>query len=190
MKNLASSFTKAFAIAACALTLGSCSRSEYAMLPKGASYHGVTRPANTVSTSVAPAAVATAPVAAPKAEVAAPVAAPKAEVAAVATPAPAKTDATVATTVAPKKLNLVQRAALKALVKKANKAAKAGDHANTASTQALDSNLRTAILLAAVGVLVEILGIVLGSSLVYLLGAVLIVVGAVFFIIWLVNKVS
>lgn len=50
MKNIVLSFNQFLAVAACALALGSCNRAEYAMLPKGSSYHGVTRVASPVPT--------------------------------------------------------------------------------------------------------------------------------------------
>ena len=204
MKKLSSPFTKLIAIAACALTLGSCSRAEYAMLPKGGSYHGTTRPANTVSTSVATTVAATpaAEVAAPKVEATAPVAAKDVAAAPVAAKrvaaapvaaAPAATKSVSSATVAAApaaKLTLVQRVAMSKVTKMVQKAATSNKHANTASTQALDSKLRTAILLVAVGLLLEILGIAISSSILYLIGAILIIVGSVFFILWLIDKLS
>jgi hypothetical protein len=204
MKNLFPQFAKLVAVAACALTLGSCNRAEYAMLPKGSSYHGVTRVAAPVPASPAPVAVEATTPATEAAKVDAPVATPASTTVlpatsdkktAQVTPAVVDTkklgNAATAATPAPK-LNLVQRVALNKVARKMDKmmqkSGTANPHANTASTQRLDSDLRTAILLAAIGILVEILGIALSSSLVYILGAVLIIVGAVFFVLWLVNK--
>jgi len=210
MKNLFPSFSTLLAVAASALMLSSCNRAEYAMLPKGSSYLGSTRVATPVPATPAPVVAATPAVTSPTPAATAPItvaATPEAVVTpaptaaapitpaaqpkvatAPATPAPAA--ATVATTTAPK-LNLMQRVALSKVVRKMDKLAqKSGvvqKHENTAATQKLAPRLRQAILFAAIGLLLEILGAIIGSWVVYLIGAILIIVGAVFFIIWLVD---
>ena len=194
MKNLVSPFAKLIAVAACALTLGSCSRSEYAMLPKGGSYHGVTRVSTpvpaTAETVAAPAAAATAaetrPAAAPVVAVApvtkAPAAA-KTPAAVLESPAAA---ATVAAAPAPK-LNLVQRMALGKVTHKIEKMVqKSGSvrqHDNTASTSktaAISGNLRIGIILLLVGLLV---GLING-----LIGGIIAIIGLIFIVLWLLDQ--
>ena len=190
MKNLFPSFARLAAVAVCALSLGSCNRAEYAMLPKGGSYHGVSRPATPVHATPAMASTP-APVAEPVVATA-PTATPKtAENTSVAPAAKSLGTATVVT--APvAKLNLVQRVALKKVARKVEnmtqKSGSARQHDNTAATQKLEGKLRQGIILVAIGVLVEILGIVLSSSIVYLLGAILIIVGGVFIVLYLIDK--
>ncbi|GAB3872608.1 hypothetical protein GCM10028824_23200 [Hymenobacter segetis] len=192
MKNFFPPFAKLIALAACALSLGSCSRSEYAMLPKGSSY-GVTRvatpvPAATPATAVAPAAepvVATAPVVVEAPAVAAtPAAKTTARVAtsAVAIEAPTA----IATAPAPK-LNLVQRMALSKVTRKMDKLMqKSGSvrqHDNTASTSntaAISGNLRIGIILLLVGLLVGLLN--------GLIGTIIAIIGLIFIILWLLDQ--
>ena len=200
MKNFFSPFAKLTALAVCALTLGSCSRSEYAMLPKGSSYHGVTRVATPVSvatptTPVAPVAepivVAAPAVVAEAKPTTAPVvaAAPVAKAtASSATPAVAvQAPTTVAATPAPK-LNLVQRLALSKVTRKMDKLIqKSGavrQHDNTASTSktaAISGNLRIGIILLLVGLLVGLLN--------GLIGAIIAVIGLIFIILWLLDQI-
>lgn len=189
MKNNFTSLLKLTALLAGVLSLGSCSRSEYAMLPKGPTYAGTSRVATPVHAAPTPIAVVTP---APAVAVApAPVVAPTAVAV---TPAPAAVvaqPAALATAKAPH-LNLVQRLAVTQLVHKANKMVQrsgaARQHNNTAATQKLEGRLRQGILLAILGLLVEILGAVLGSYLIYLLGAILIIVGGVFIVLYLIDK--
>ena len=200
MKNIFPPFAKLIAVAACALTLGSCSRAEYAMLPKGGSYHGVTRVAAPVPTapiaSSAPVADAVvAPAMAPETTVAhATPAATKlvAKVAQPAAPAAAAsalgTAATVATAQAPK-LNALQRVALSKVTRKVDKlmqkSGTARQHDNTASTArgGISGNLRTGLILLLVGLLVSIFGGIFG-----LIGAIIAVIGLVFIILWLLDQ--
>ena len=194
MKNLVSPFAKLIAVAACALTLGSCSRSEYAMLPKGGSYHGVTRVSTpvpaTAETVAAPAAAATAaetrPAVAPVVAVAPVTKAPavaKTPAAVLESPAAA---ATVAAAPAPK-LNLVQRMALGKVTHKMEKMVqKSGSvrqHDNTASTSktaAISGNLRIGIILLLVGLLV---GLING-----LIGGIIAIIGLIFIVLWLLDQ--
>lgn len=193
MKNLFSSFNKLVAVAACALTLASCSRAEYAMLPKGPSYHGSTRVvtpapvAESPTVAVAPAAAATAqPLAVAPAPVAA--TAPVAKAAPVVAAAPA---AVTAAAPAPK-LNMLQRVALSKVARKVEKltqkSGSARQHSETAATQKLAGKLRQGIILVLIGVLVEILASAIGSSLIYLLGAILILVGLVLIVLYLLDE--
>ena len=195
MKNIFSPFAKLIAVTACALTLGSCSRAEYAMLPKGGSYHGVTR----VATPVPAAAVTTAATPAPTAEaVVAPAMVPEATVAAAA-PAATRpvakapqaatnlgTAATVAAAPAPK-LNLVQRMAMSKVTHKIDKLMqKSGSvrqHDNTASTSktaAISGNLRIGLILLLVGLLVGLLN--------GLIGTIIAIIGLIFIILWLLDQ--
>lgn len=194
MQNLFSTLSRFTVVVAGALALGSCSRSEYAFLPKADSYLGTQRAAPTARPA-APA-VAVAPAAKPEA---APVAtapvAPVAEVpAAAAKPVAAKPhavaidDATIATTTAPaataapQKLTLVQRIAMAKVTKKINKLVaksqfKQGD--NTASTSRIDGNLRTGIILLLIGLLVSLLN--------GLIGTIIAIIGLVFIVLWLLD---
>ena len=195
MKNIFPPFAKFIAVAACALTLGSCSRAEYAMLPKGGSYHGVTRvatpvPAASVATAATPAPAAeavVAPAMAPEATVAAAV--PAAQPVAKAPQAAAVTAAmgTAATVAAAPKLNFLQRVALNKVTRKMDKLIqKSGavrQHDNTASTtrsSGISGNLRIGIILLLVGLLV---GIFNG-----LIGTIIAVIGLIFIILWLLDQ--
>lgn len=205
MQNLTTTLGRFAVVLAGALTLGSCSRSDYAFLPKSASYLGTAtatpkarQQAAPVATStevaqapvVAPAPVAEAPAVAPEITVAtapaprvapAPVAAVQAP--AQAAPAAATPDATVATA-APKSLNLVQRMALAKVTKKLNKLAdkssqfKQGD--NTAHTARISGNLRTGLILLLVGLIV---GIFSG-----LIGTIIALIGVIFLVLWLLDE--
>ena len=69
------------------------------------------------------------------------------------------------------------------------KSGTARQHDNTAATQKLSGKLRQGIILVLIGVLVEILAAAIGSSLVYLLGAILILVGLVLIVLYLLDEV-
>jgi hypothetical protein len=204
MRNLTSTLGRLSVVLAGALALGSCSRANYAFLPKADSYLGTTAAAPKVrqqapavaatpAAEAAPAAeaspalapevtVATAPVVAAK-----PAAAPAtvaAEPAAVAAaPAAEVTAATVATP-APQKLSLVQRMALAKVTKKINKMAskspqfKQGD--NTAHTARISGNLRTGLILLLIGLIV---GIFSG-----LIGTIIALIGVIFLVLWLLDE--
>ncbi|UOQ99245.1 hypothetical protein MUN81_07040 [Hymenobacter sp. 5317J-9] len=208
MKNLFLSFSKMAAVACCALTLGSCSRAEYAMLPKGASYHGVTRvttpvpakpeaeatPAAEVAAApqepVTVAAAAVAP-AAPQAAKAAP--APAAKPVAAAEPAVSPAQAGAATTAladaAPaRKLSGIQRLALNKVTKKVDKLmqkATARQQANTASVAkgGVSGNLRLGIILMVIGALIALL-----PGLFRVLGLIVFIVGVLFLLLWVLDQ--
>lgn len=203
MKHLFSSYTKLAALAACALTLGSCNRSEYAMLPKSSSYHGVARVSAPVPTQEAavptptkPETVATAPTAlAPLATLAAPTAVAAASPSPVAAPASqAAAATTIATPASSRKLNLVQRLTLAKVTHKLEKAAQkatvTGRHNNTASTQRIDGKLRQGLILLLVGLLVGILASVGGTigTLFAILGSILFIVGIVLIVLYLLDN--
>ena len=203
MKNLVSSFTKLVAVAACALTLGSCSRAEYAMLPKGGSYHGVTRaatPAPAAKTVAAPtvaAAIVTpqpaaAPVVAAASAKATLVKSPAAAKTPAAVPASSATAATVAVAPAPK-LSLVQRLAMNKVTRKVDKLIqKSGamrKHDNTASTSetsAISGNLRTGLIFLLVGLLISLFSGI--SGIFAIIGGIFAIIGLVFIILWLLDQ--
>jgi hypothetical protein len=205
MHNLTSTLGRLAVVLTGALTLGSCSRADYAFLPKSASYLGTATAAPKAHRQLAPAEVAQAPVATPAQAAPAPVTEAPAvapEIVVATTPAPRATaapvaaapaqaapaaepvaDATVATA-APQKLNLVQRMALAKVTKKLNKLAakqsqfKQGD--NTAHTTRINGNLRTGIILLLVGLIV---GIFSG-----LIGTIIALIGVIFLVLWLLDE--
>ena len=200
MKHLSASFPKLLAVAACALALASCNRSEYAMLPKSASYHGVSRVATPVPPEKAPAA-ALAPAATLPAAAAVTAPAAPAPVAAVPTAPPAKPTAgapapsaapeTAAVTppATPRKLNLVQRLALAKVTRKLDKKltqASRGQHQNAASTTRLDESLRTALIVLLVGVIVAAFAGVAGIF--GIIGTIIIIIGLVLLLLYLLDK--
>ncbi len=202
MQNLTSTLSRLAVVLTGALALGSCSRAEYAFLPKSASYLGTTTAAPKARVGTAPVAtpapLAQAPVAAPAPElpavapeivVATTPAAPRAARVAAPTP-PVQTEvaaapeaATVATP-APQKLSLVQRIALAKVTKKLNKLAakspqfKQGD--NTAHTARISGNLRTGLILLLIGLIV---GLFNG-----LIGTIIALIGVVFIVLWLLDE--
>ncbi|MCC3152654.1 hypothetical protein Q3A66_06570 [Hymenobacter sp. BT770] len=199
MKNTFPPFAKLIAVAACALTLGSCSRAEYAMLPKGGSYHGVNRTATPVPAqpeataavmpAATPEAVATETVAAAPATAPAPAAKPEAAAkkvaAAPAAAVAAQTNQAVATT-APK-LNAMQRFALNKVTRKVDKLMQKSttmrQHDNTASTtktSAISGNLRTGIILVLIGLIVGIFS--------PLIGTIIALIGVIFLVLWLLDN--
>lgn len=197
MNNFFSPFAKFVALAACALTLGSCSRAEYAMLPKGSSYHGVARvatpvPAAATATTPAPAAepvVNAAPAVVTEAQpaVAAVAAAPAVQAPVRAAKSAVAVEAPTAVAAAPApKLSLVQRMALSKVTRKMDKmmqkSGSARQHDNSASTAAsgISGNLRTGLILLLVGVLVGLLVPIVG----YIIG----IIGLVFIILWLLDQ--
>ena len=203
MRNLTSTLGRLSVVLAGALALGSCSRSNYAFLPKADSYLGTTAaapkarqqapaiaatpaevaPAAEASPAIAPeVTVATAPVVAAK-----PAAAPTvvaAEPAAVAAAPAAEVAAATVATPAPQKLSLVQRMALAKVTKKINKLAskspqfKQGD--NTAHTARISGNLRTGLILLLIGLIV---GIFSG-----LIGTIIALIGVIFLVLWLLDE--
>ena len=215
MKNLSATFAKITAVVACALTLGSCSRAEYAMLPKSSSYHGVTRASTPVpvapiaaETRVAPVPVVAPTVAAaPATRVAtapnkttayAPKALPvtAAESAVAAAPAASAAVATTSQAAPAPKLSLVQRLAVAKVTKKLEKAVQksgtARQHDNTAATQKLSGKLRQGLILLLVGLLIGIIGGAVGGTIggvIALLGLILVIVGVIFIILYLLDEI-
>lgn len=216
MKNLFSPLTKLVAVAACALTLGSCSRAEYAMLPKGASYHGVTRATTPVppkpqavatavapvtAEAVAPTATTTSPAEVATAEPQAPQAAPLVGLQEAAAPektiapkAMAVDEAAVAAAIATlpqtaPKATRVQKFAASRLMRTMSKAAgitKFHRAQDTAKTQKISGKLRTGLLFLLVGLIV---GLFSGYSyLFYIISAILVIIGLVFIVMWLLDN--
>jgi hypothetical protein len=206
MKNLTLSLGRVAVLLAGALSLGACSRSEYAFLPHSASYLGSTPVARqravaapAATTQAAPAiaatgsAVVTAPAApsvAPEALAAAPVAATPASAttAPVAAATVATPEASVAVAPAAKpaasKLNLAQRLAMHKLTKKLDKLTSQAPQFKkkdaTASTARISGNLRTGIILLLVGLIV---GLFSGF-----IGTIIALIGVVFLVLWLLDE--
>ncbi|MDB5233460.1 MAG: hypothetical protein JWR44_453 [Hymenobacter sp.] len=211
MKNTFLSFSKLIAVAACALSLGSCNRAEYAMLPKGASYHGVTRVATPVPAkpeimaAEAPAAPAT--VAAPEVAVAPPAtAAPTAKAVErnpatrVAAKAPegilsedaalvAATVATLPQSQAAPKPTRVQKFAATRLVRtvaKLSGVSQVKQTLETARTQKLSGNLRTGVILLLIGLLISLFS---GINRVFgFIGGVIAIIGLIFIVLYLLDN--
>jgi hypothetical protein len=200
MQSLTSTLGRLSVVLAGALALGSCSRSNYAFLPKADSYLGTTAAAPKVRQQAAPVATIPAPQADARVE-ASPAIAPEVTVAtapvvaAQPTAAPAPAAVATATTTetaavaaaatpAPQKLSLVQRMALAKVTKKINKLAskssqfKQGD--NTAHTARISGNLRTGLILLLIGLIV---GIFSG-----LIGTIIALIGVVFIVLWLLDE--
>ncbi|WP_035561425.1 hypothetical protein [Hymenobacter sp. IS2118] len=204
MKNTFSPFAKLIALAACALTLGSCSRADYAMLPKGGSYHGVSRVATPVPAKAETAAVVATPeavvaqevaVASAPAAVATTVAQPKAAAKTAKVAAPAVASTTAAAAPAPK-TTLAQRIALNTVTRKIDKLVqKSGamkKHENIAATSRLEGKLRQGLILLLVGLLVGIVGGAVGGSIggiIGLLGLILSIVGIILIVLYLLDEV-
>ena len=204
MKNLFS-LTKLVALATCALTLGSCSRSEYAMLPQGSSYHGVSRVATPVpaasaaiSTQVAEPVVATAPATTSEAPIATttPAVQPVKEAAHLVAPAVIAASslgtAAAATASPAPKLNVMQRLTLNKVTRKVDKLmqkAALSRHDNTAATSktsAISGNLRTGLIFLLVGLLISLFSGI--SGIFGIIGAIFAVIGLVFIILWLLDQ--
>ena len=190
MKHLSGLLHKLTAVAAVAVALTSCNRSEYAMLPKTSSaYHGTQRativqPAPAVATAEqavnAPAPVAAAPVEAAPIVAAAPVAAaPVAVEKSVAAATPAKTAAP--------KLNFAQKALVAKLTKKANKLAaktqvsKKSEAASQEDANSISRNIKLGIILLLIGILVGLI--------IPILGTVIAIIGIVFIVLGLLDEV-
>ena len=207
MKNLSASFAKITAVVACALTLGSCNRAEYAMLPKSSSYHGVARASTPVPAKAeAPAMPAVAdlktaePTVAPElvpavasatpAPLKAATAGPASPVGSLAVPTQTITSATQSTVAVPvRKPNAIQRLALNKVTKKVDKLVQrvtARQYDNTVSTakSGVTGNLRLGIILMVIGALIALL-----PGLFRLLGLIIFIVGVLFLLLWVLDQV-
>ena len=191
MKNMFSSWAKLAAVAACALSLGSCSRAEYALLPKSAApYHGGQRASAPVPVAAA-AAASSAPASAEAAPAnsVTPASAPSLPAQAAGSarrPAAVAAAPAVATAAVPaRKPNAVQRLVLKQATRKLDKLVQkstARRHDNTASTAAsgISGNLRLGLILLLVGVLVGLI--------IPIVGTIIAIIGLVFIILWLLDQ--
>ena len=182
------------ALAVAAASFSSCSKSNYAFTPNVPSYLGTTSrnvakaPAAATPAPVAEAPVASAPVAA-VVPATAPVAAAPAPVAT--RPAAAPAAAEVAAPIAaapvvaaaptpPAKLNLVQRLAMNKVLKRLTKAE--ARQQNTAGTAHTTAKASAFLGLAAIGLALLIIGLIVGSGFLDTIGAIAIVVGLIIFI--------
>ena len=179
------------ALAVAAASFSSCSKSNYAFTPNVPSYLGTTSrnvakaPAAATPAPVAEAPVASAPVAAvvpataPVAAAPAPVATrPAAAPAAAEVAAPAPVVAAAPTP--PAKLNLVQRLAMNKVLKRLTKAE--ARQQNTAGTAHTTAKASAFLGLAAIGLALLIIGLIVGSGFLDTIGAIAIVVGLIIFI--------
>lgn len=209
MKHLFHHLPKLAAVAAIALSMSSCNRAEYAMLPKTtpyhATYHGTAKMTASVAQKQEVAVAETQPVvveeknvvAEAPAVVAAPAEAPATVVAAKAVPAAAAAAPVAAKAAQPataatalRKLNLVERVAFNKVVKKIDKLASKAQFkqgSETAGTSKIGGYLRTGIILLLVGLLVSLLS---GISNVFgIIGGILAIIGLIFIILWLLDEV-
>jgi hypothetical protein len=215
MKNFLSPLATLVAGAACALALGSCSRADYAMLPKGASYHGVTRVATPVPAETpplatpAPEAIAAAPAPAETAAATGIATTATPATAAPATPAPAAAtstadaaalaaapaaiaaaDPTVAATDAPRKMTRVQKFAASKALRTLNKAmgvTQFKQKLDVAKTQKISGNLRTGIVLLLIALIISLFSRI--NSIFGLIGTIIAIIGLVFIVLWLLDNV-
>lgn len=169
--------------------LSSCNRAEYAMLPKTSSYHGtervaVTKPAATPAPAVAEAPVATAPAA----EVAAMAPAAKAAPAVAAAPVAAK-KAAAATSAKP---SIMQKMLVKKALKGADKVAAkvlVKKHSDVSKSNKLEGKLRQGVILLVLGLVIQILGGAIGSSIIILLGGILALIGLILIVLYLLDEI-
>lgn len=203
MKHLSKFLPKLLAVGAIALSMSSCNRAEYAMLPKTTPYHGTsyTTPKPAPAPAVANEEVAqteaatleatekNVAVTAPVAEAPAVAVAPKA-----AQPAPAAKAAqavpTAAPAAAPRKLNLVERVALNKVAKKMDKLTskvQIKQRGEAADANALSGNLRTGVILILVGLLISLLSFI--SGIFGVIGGIIAIIGLIFIILYLLDEV-
>lgn len=208
MKNLFRFLPQAVAVAAMALSMSSCQRGQYAQLPKTTPYHATYSAAKSgtaasaVTPETAPAVAPTAEAAQEKIVAAAPAVAKKstnktsvsaaapvtAEKAAPVTPKTAETAAAPA----PRKLNLVQKLAVAKVLKQVDKASSkthVKKHSEAASASKLTGKLRQGVILLIVGLLLELLGIATGLGIIYVLGAIIAIIGLVLIVLYLLDEV-
>jgi hypothetical protein len=192
MKHLFNTLSKLATVAVVGLSISSCNRAEYAMLPKTTPYHAtygsVTKVAPVEASKEATVVAEATPIQTEQAVV---VEAPVAATPATTTPAaaPATRSARVVHTTtpdaAPKKMSVPQRALLAKVNKKVDKLVskaqtmKSKEAASHEDANALNRNIKVGILLILIGVLLGIIGGVLGvvGSIVALIGVVLIILG-------------
>ncbi len=203
MKNI---FARLAAVAAVALSLGSCNRAEYATLPASSAYLGSPARAHRAAVAIAPVSQA------PAATLAAPVAAtatnkpadePTKAATAVAPTAPlpaapvaaAQADearpAAVATAEPTAKSGLMQTLLAKKVLRQADRLTsnlqQRAEHRNTASTAkgGLNSNLKLGIILLVVGAIVTLLP----GGIFDLIGAIIAIIGLLFILLAILDMV-
>jgi hypothetical protein len=214
MKNLTLSLGRIAIVLAGALSLGACSRSEYAFLPRSASYlgstpvarqHAVATPAAPTQAAPAIAATSSAVVTAPATPSAAPeVLSPEvlAVTPATATPTPATTTpAPVAATlvatpevpavVAPvskpaaaPKLNLVQRLAIHKLTKKLDKLTSQAPQFKKKDATASTARISGNL---RTGIILLLIGLIVGLFS-HFIGTIIALIGVVFLVLWLLDE--
>ncbi|MGI4862548.1 MAG: hypothetical protein ACRYFZ_01400 [Janthinobacterium lividum] len=202
MKNLTLSLGRLAVVLAGALSLGACSRADYASNSRAAttplSASVATQP-QAATDQAAPyvpvAAEESAVVKAPLATSAAPVAATPA-VAAASVPAaavPTEVAAPVATAPTAKpapKFNVMQRLALRKITKKLDKLTaqlpQLKKQDASAARGGLDSNLRSAILFGLIGLIVLLFSGV--SNVFAILGTIFLIIGLVFLVLWVLDQ--
>ena len=207
MKIFFAPLAKFAAVAVVALSLGSCNRAEYALLPKSPAYLGTQASSHRAVAVAAPTAVATPvalaaqrhepesarttptqPTLAPKTPAVAP--------ASIALVAPAVTAANglVQPTAAAKpvpKLSFVQTLLAKKAVKKMGHlmaTTQRASHNATAATSRLDGKLRLGLILLLIGILIGVIGGAVGGSignLIALLGLIIAIIGVVLIVLYL-----
>jgi hypothetical protein len=201
MKNLSLSLGRVTLVLATALSLGACSRAEYAPLARTttqpsstpvaqAPYVPVAADASATVKATVPTPLAAAPAAsvAVQPTTAAPVAAPAPST--VAPAAPVVAAAPQAKAAAAPKLNLGQRLALRKITKKLDKLASQAPQLKqrdaSAARGGLDGNLRSAILFGLIGLIVLLFS---GVSAVFgIVGTILLIIGLVFLVLWVLDQ--
>ena len=215
MQNLTSTLGRLAVVLASALTLGSCSRAEYAFLPKSASYLGTTtaapsgrrQAAPTAAPSAAqapeitvvtpaPASIAPVTTSANAPAAASPTAKLKELANTVQVPATAPKLAATATasaadviapvTAAPK-LNLIQRMALNKVMRKLDKQTQKIT-ARQGDNTASTTRIDSKLRYAIIFGAISLIFFVIGGSVGNLIGAILLIIGILFLLFWLLDN--
>lgn len=192
MKNLSLTLGRVTLVLATVLSLGACSRTDYAPISSA-----TTQPASTPIAQATPyvpvAGEASATVKAATPAQAAPLAVQPAPAAPAATPvaaAPAVAAVPQAKAATAPKLNLGQRLALRKITKKLDKLAsrtpQLKQHDASAARGGLDGNLRSALLFGLIGIILLLFSGV--SSVFGILGTILLIIGLVFLVLWLLDQ--
>ena len=193
MKNLSLVLGRAAFVLATTLSLGACSRADYAPLAQATTQPASTPVAQAPYVPVATEASATVTAAAPAqpaATVAVQPAPAAAQVAPVATTAPAVAAAPQAKASPAPKLNLAQRLALHKITKKLDKLASRAPQLKqqdaSAARGGIDGNLRSAILFGLIGLIVLLFSGV--NAIFGIVGTILLIVGLVFLVLWVLDQ--
>ncbi len=199
MKNLTLSLGRLAVVLASALSLGACSRADYATNsratdnPLNASVATSTQAAPYVPVASEESATVKAPATATPAPAVAAQPAPAAAAPSVVATTPTATAAPVTVAPAAKpapKLNLAQRLALHKITKKLDKLTAQMPQLKkqdaSAARGGLDSNLRSAILFGLIGLILLLFSGV--SAVFYIVGTILLIIGLVFLVLWLLDQ--